>query len=105
MDIFRIQIIYEKQMKLNRENFIQCQKQTEKNEYERSYKYLEQRVEQFANNMKGLNEVYTKQQVKRDQLIKTLDERKLDITNYENKIGMCMKLLADNGVEPHQINA
>ncbi|CAF2336313.1 unnamed protein product [Rotaria sp. Silwood2] len=100
----RIQMIYEKQMKLNRDNFIQCQKQTEKNEYERSFKYLEQRVEQFVNNMKGLNETYTERKLKRDQLLKTLDERKNDITIYENKIAMCMRLLADKGVEQHDIN-
>jgi hypothetical protein len=91
-------------MKLNREHFLQCQKQTEKNEYERSYKYLEQRVQQFVNNMKGLNEIYTEKQLKRDALIKTLDARKNDMTMYENKIAMCMKLLADQGVEQHQIN-
>lgn len=97
-------MIYEKQMKLNRDSFLQCQKQTEKNEYERSFKYLEQRVEQFVNNMKALNETFTERQLKRDQLTKTLDERKNDITNYETKITMCMKLLADKGVEQHEIN-
>ncbi|CAF4022116.1 unnamed protein product, partial [Rotaria magnacalcarata] len=100
----RIQMIYEKQMKLNRDNFLLCQKQTEKNEYERSFKYLEQRVEQFVNNMKRLNETYTERQLKRDQLSKTLDERKNDIISYETKIAMCMKLLADKGVEQHEIN-
>lgn len=97
-------MIYEKQMKLNRENVIQSQKQTEKHEYERSFKYLEQRVEQFVNNMKGLNETYTEQQLKRDRLVKTLDERKNDITTYETKIATCMKFLADKGVEQHKIN-
>lgn len=103
--MFRIQIIYEKQMKLNREHVLQCNQQTEKNEYDRSYKYLEQRVEQFANNMKGLNEMFTQKQLKRDQLMKTLEERKNDMTVYENKIATCMKLLADKGIEQHQINA
>jgi hypothetical protein len=102
--IFRIQMIYEKQMKLNRDNNLQCQKQTEKIEYERSYKYLEQRVELFVNNMKGLNETFTERQVKRDNLIKTLDERKNDMTVYENKIAMCIRSLADKGVEQHEIN-
>lgn len=97
-------MIYEKQMKLNRDNFLLCQKQTEKNEYERSFKYLEQRVEQFVNNMKRLNETYTERQLKRDQLTKTLDERKNDIISYETKIAMCMRLLADKGVEQHEIN-
>lgn len=91
-------------MKLNRENFLQCQKQTEKGEYERSYKYLEQRLEGFVNNMKGLNETFTERQLKRDQLIKTLVERKTDMNTYENKIAMCVKLLTDKGVEQHQIN-
>jgi hypothetical protein len=100
----RIQTIYEKQMKLNRDQFLQCQKQTEKSEYDRSFKYLEHRVEHFVNNLKGLNETYTERQLKRDQLIKTLDGRKNDMTVYENKIAMCMKLLADKGVEQHEIN-
>jgi hypothetical protein len=91
-------------MKLNRDHFLHCQKQTEKIEYERSYKYLEQRVEGFINNMKGLNETFTEKQLKRDQLIKILDERKNDMIIYENKIAMCMKLLADKGVEQHEIN-
>jgi hypothetical protein len=91
-------------MKLNRDHFLQCQKQTEKIEYERSYKYLEQRVEGFINNMKALNKTFTERQLKRDQLIKTLDERKNDMIIYENKIAMCMKLLADKGVEQHEIN-
>lgn len=91
-------------MKLNRDNVLQCKQQTEKNEYDRSYKYLEQRVEQFANNLKGLNEMFTEKQLKREHLIKTLDERKHDMSAYENKIATCMKLLADKGVEQHQIN-
>jgi hypothetical protein len=91
-------------MKLNRDHFLQCQKQIEKNEYERSFKYLEQRVEGFIHNMKGLNETFTERQLKRDQLIKTLDERKNDMLIYENKIAMCMKTLADKGVEQHEIN-
>ena len=91
-------------MKLNRENFIRCQKQNEKSEYERSFKYLEQRVEGFVNNMKGLNETYTERQLKRDQLIKTLEERKNDMSIQENKIAMCMRLLAQKGIEQHEIN-
>jgi 23S rRNA G2069 N7-methylase RlmK/C1962 C5-methylase RlmI len=91
-------------MKLNRDNFLHCQKYTEKCEYDRSYKYLEQRVEHFANNMTSFNELYTKQQMNRDQLVKTLEEKKHDMSIYENKIAMCMKLLADNGTEHHQIN-
>jgi hypothetical protein len=102
--VFRIQLIYEKQMKLNRDNSLQCQKQTEKIEYDRSFKYLEQRVEGFINNMKGLNKTFTERQLKRDQLIKSLDERKNDMIIYENKIAMCMKLLADKHVEQHEIN-
>src|SRR5690348_7701345 len=97
-------MIYEKQMKLNRDHLLQCEKQTEKNEYERSFKYLGQRVEQFVNNMKKLNETYTERQLKRDELVKILDERKNEMINYENKIAMCMKLLADKGVEQHEIN-
>ncbi|CAF0886723.1 unnamed protein product [Adineta steineri] len=100
----RIQIIYEKQMKLNRDHYLQCQKQTEKTEYDRSFKYLEQRVEHFITNLKGLNATFTEQQLKRDQLIKTLDERKTNMINYENKIATCMKILADKGVEQHEIN-
>ena len=91
-------------MRLNRENLLQCQKATEKAEYERSYKYLEQRLEGFVNNMRGLNETFTERQLKRDQLIKTLFERKTDMNTYENKIAMCVKLLIDKGVEQHQIN-
>lgn len=91
-------------MRLNRENFLQCQKATEKAEYERSYKYLEQRLEGFTNNMRGLNETFTERQLKRDQLVKTLFERKTDVNTYENKIAMCVKLLTDKGVEQHQIN-
>jgi hypothetical protein len=91
-------------MKLNRENFLQCQKHTEKSEYERSFKYLEQRVEGFINNMRALNETFTERQLKRDQLIKTLDDRKNNMIIYENKIAMCMKLLADKGIEQHEIN-
>ena len=97
-------MIYEKQMKLNRDNVLLCQKPAEKNEYDRSFKYLEQRVESFVNNMKGLNEMYAEKQLKRDQLVKSLDGRKLDMTVYENKISMCMKLLADKGIEQHEIN-
>ena len=97
-------MIYEKQIKLNRDNFGQCQKQTEKIEYERSFRYLEERVKQFVSNMKALNETYTERQLKRDQLIKTLDERKTDMIIYENKIAMCIRALADKGVEQHEIN-
>jgi hypothetical protein len=104
MFVFRIQMIYEKQMKLNRDNFLQSQKQTEKSEYDRSFKYLEQRVEGFINNMKGLNETFTDRQLKRDQLVKTLNERKNEMTTYENRIAMCVKLLVDKGVEQHEIN-
>ena len=92
-------------MKLNRDNVLQCKQQTVENEYDRSYKYLEQRVDQFANNLKGLNEMFAEKQLKRDQLIKTLDERKHEMIVYENKIATCMKLLADKGVEQHQINS
>jgi len=103
--IFRIQMIYEKQMKLNRENLMRCQKNNEKSEYERSFKYLEQRVEGFINNMKALNETYTERQLKRDELVKTLEERKNAMIVYENKISMCMKSLADRGIEQHEINS
>ena len=91
-------------MRLNRENFLQCQKAAEKIEYERSYKQLEQRLEGFLHNMKGLNETFTERQLKRDQLVKTLVERKTDMNTYENKIAMCVKSLIDKGVEQHQIN-
>lgn len=101
----RIQMIYEKQMKLNRDNFMRCQKSNEKSEYERSFKYLGQRVEGFINNMKALNENFTERQLKRDELIKTLEERKNAMTVYENKIAMCMKSLADRGIEQHEINS
>ena len=97
-------MIYEKQMKLNRDNLLHCQKQIEKQEYDRSYKYLAQHVEQFVNNIKALNETYAERQLKRDQLTKTLDERRNDRIMYENKISMCMKLLIDKGVEQHEIN-
>jgi hypothetical protein len=97
-------MIYEKQMKLNRDNFLQSQKQTEKSEYDRSFKYLEQRVEGFVNNMKGLNETFTDRQLKRDQLVKTLVDRKNEMNTYENRIAMCVKLLVDDGIEQHEIN-
>ena len=100
----RIQMIYEKQMKLNRDNFLQCQKATEKSEFDRSFKYLEQRVEQFVNNLKGLNETYTERQLKREQLVKTLEKIKVEMVTCENKIAMCVKLVGDKNVEQHEIN-
>ena len=91
-------------MKLNRDNYLLAQKQTEKNEYDRSFKYLEQNVEKFSNNMRGLNEMYTEKQLKRDQLVKTLEERKSEMNLYENKIATCIKTLNEKGIEQHQIN-
>ncbi|UJR33699.1 hypothetical protein I4U23_021128 [Adineta vaga] len=100
----KIQMIYEKQMKLNRDNFLQCQKATEKSEFDRSFKYLEQRVGHFVNNLRGLNETFTERQLKREQLVKTLETTKNEMTSCENKIATCVKLVGDKGVEQHQIN-
>ncbi|CAF0801259.1 unnamed protein product [Didymodactylos carnosus] len=101
----RILTIYEKQMKLNRENIIQCQKQVEKHEFEKSYKYLETRVESFINNMQKLNDMYAEKQVKREQLYNKIESKKIEMKQYEKKIAMCMKTLEDKGIEPHEINS